>query len=105
MLNLQWNTVAFYPAGYHARRILVAAGVTLPEGWHLATALEEASRDGDTVRFAVIDLENLVDSPIFAGLHYKRIDLDPGAAVPVRSDGRRRRRRDPAHRGGSGPRR
>ena len=40
MLNLQWNTVALYPAGYFARRITFAPSVKLPDGWQFGTALE-----------------------------------------------------------------
>ena len=84
MLNLQWNAVALYPAGYYARQIMVEPTLRLPEGWQLGTALEMASREGDLVRFKPVGLDTLVDSPIFAGRYYRQIDLDPGAAVPVR---------------------
>ncbi len=84
MLNLQWNAVALYPAGYYARQIMVEPTLRLPEGWQLGTALETASREGDLVRFKPVGLDTLVDSPIFAGRYYRQIDLDPGAAVPVR---------------------
>jgi len=84
MLNLQWNAVALYPAGYFARQIMVEPTLRLPEGWQLGTSLETASREGDLVRFKPVDFDTLVDSPIFAGRYYRQIDLDPGAAVPVR---------------------
>ena len=84
MLNLQWNAVALYPAGYFARQIMVEPTLRLPEGWQLGTALETASRDGDLVRFKPVDFDTLVDSPIFAGRYFRQIELDPGAAVPVR---------------------
>jgi len=84
MLNLQWNAVALYPAGYFARHIMVEPTLRLPEGWQLGTALETASREGDLVRFKPVTLDTLVDSPIFAGRYFRQIDLDPGAAVPVR---------------------
>jgi predicted metalloprotease with PDZ domain len=42
MLNLQWNTVVVYPAGYFTRQIVVEASVRLPEGWQVRTALETA---------------------------------------------------------------
>ena len=84
MLNLQWNAVALYPAGYYARQIMVEPTLRLPEGWQLGTALETASREGDLVRFKPVSLDTLVDSPIFGGRYYRQIDLDPGAAVPVR---------------------
>ncbi|HYK80802.1 MAG TPA: hypothetical protein VEU95_14305, partial [Micropepsaceae bacterium] len=43
MLNLEWNAVALYPAGYFARQIMVEPGVKLPEGWQFGTALDTAS--------------------------------------------------------------
>jgi len=35
-------------------------------------------------RFKPVDLETLIDSPMFAGLYFKQYDLDPGAKYPVR---------------------
>ncbi|NYF22743.1 putative metalloprotease with PDZ domain [Xanthomonas sp. JAI131] len=83
LLNLQWNTTALYPAGYYARNIKAQASVTLPPGWSYATALETATRVGDTVTFKPIDFDDLVDSPMFAGKYYKRIALDAGGKAPV----------------------
>jgi predicted metalloprotease with PDZ domain len=86
MLNLQWNTVTLYPAGYYARQINTEASVTLPAGWQAGTALEVASKDGNTLNFKPINYDDLVDSPIYAGRYFKRLDLDPGAAAPVHMD-------------------
>ena len=83
MLNLQWLAMTFYPAGYYARRISVEPTVTLPEGWKFATALDGAKTSGATTKFAVTPLDILIDSPMYAGINAKRIDLDPGAKVPV----------------------
>ncbi len=86
MLNLQWNANTLYPAGYFTRRIQTQASVTFPAGWQFGTALEEASREGDTVTFKPIAFDDLVDSPIYAGRHFKRVDLDPGAKQSVHMD-------------------
>ena len=83
MLNLQWNSVSLYPAGYFARQIKAETSVKFPAGWQYGSALEMASRNGDTVTFKPIDYANLVDSPIYAGKYFKRVDLDPGAKTPV----------------------
>ncbi len=83
MLNLQWNANSVYPAGYFSKRIMTQATVKFPAGWQFGTALEVESRDGDTVRFKPIAYDDLVDSPIYAGKYFKRVDLDPGAKVPV----------------------
>jgi predicted metalloprotease with PDZ domain len=84
MLNLQWNTVALYPAGYAVSRIMVEPSVTLPSGWSKATALDIAATTGDTTRYQPVNLETLIDSPMFAGQYYRQIDLDPGGRSPVR---------------------
>ena len=84
LVNLEWNTVVFYPAGYYVSRIPVEATVTLPDGWHFATALETASSKGAAAAFKPVSVETLVDSPLFAGRYYRQLDLDPGAASPIR---------------------
>jgi predicted metalloprotease with PDZ domain len=66
-----------YPAGYYASRIPVEASVKLPDGWQLGTALETAGAADSVTTFKPVSLEVLVDSPIFAGRHFTRIDLDP----------------------------
>ena len=84
MLNLQWEVALLYPAGHYAARIRVVPTLKLPAGWSFAAALDGASTAGETTRFAATDLETLVDSPLFAGKYYRRVDLDPGAPRPVR---------------------
>ncbi len=86
MLNLQWNAVALYPAGYFARQIMIEASVRLPEGWQFATALETAASNGGVTTFKPYRFDTLVDSPIFAGRYFKRLDLDPGGPAPVHLD-------------------
>jgi len=83
IVGVQWNTVALYPAGYFARNIMVQANLSLPPGWQLGTALDQAEQKGNEVRFRPINFDDLVDSPVFAGKYFKRIDLDPGAGRPV----------------------
>ena len=86
MLNLQWNAVALYPAGYFTRQIDFAASATLPKGWQFATALETASTSGDTTTFRTVPFETLVDSPMFAGKYFKRFELGEIGGAPVRLD-------------------
>ena len=75
MLNLQWEAVSMYPAGYYTRRIPVVASVILPEGWQAATALRPTATAGNRITYGVIDYENLVDSPIIAGRYFRKDDL------------------------------
>src|SRR5258706_11084196 len=83
MLNLEWNSVAVYPAGYFARQIPFEASLKLPEGWQFGGALETASTNGGVVTFKTVSFDTLVDSPLFAGRNFKRFDLDPNGPVPV----------------------
>ncbi|MET0794380.1 MAG: peptidase M61, partial [Polyangiaceae bacterium] len=81
MLNLQWNALLLYPAGHFSRRIQVAAGVELPEGWGYGCALEGTTAEERVTRFKPVALDVLVDSPVFAGRHYRCIDLEDGGRV------------------------
>lgn len=83
IIDLAWNTVVLYPAGYFARRVSVSPSVKLPSGWKFASALEMASQTGDIVQFKETPLETLLDSPVYAGVNYKRIDLSTGPDNPV----------------------
>lgn len=83
MLNLQWTAVTLYPAGHYVRQIVVEASVRVPDGWQVATALKVVSTIGSLSAFAPVTFEKLIDSPIFAGRYFKRLDLNPDGAVPV----------------------
>ncbi|ALN82990.1 M61 family metallopeptidase [Lysobacter antibioticus] len=84
MLNVQWNQVALYPAGYYARGIQIVPSLKLPAGWQAGTALELDSRQGDSLRYRAMPFDTLLDSPVFAGRHFKQIDLAADAKTPVR---------------------
>jgi predicted metalloprotease with PDZ domain len=75
MLNLQWEKMSLYPAGHYVRRIRVRPRVLLPSGWTPATALDGRMQLNSSWSWAETDYETLVDSPIFAGKHYKSWDL------------------------------
>ena len=76
--DLTWNSVLLYPAGYFARQIQFASELRLPEGWKFATALDVKSQNGNTVQFKDVPLNTLIDSPLYAGAHYKRVDISSG---------------------------
>jgi len=84
MLNLQWNSMALYPAGYFTRQIMIEPTVILPADWKYGVALDVAADEGDRHRFKPVSFETLVDSPMFAGRYYRQVDLDPGGRSPVK---------------------
>jgi len=83
LVDLEFNQVAFYPAGYYTRQIKIQPSVTLPRGWQFATAMEEQSHTGASTTFKPLSFNNFVDSPLVAGEHFNRVDLDPKGDVPV----------------------
>ncbi len=84
MLNIQWEKAVFYPAGYYSRQITYQPSLRLPTGWQYGAALDTTSFENGLATFAPITLEHLADSPVFAGAHFRQIDLDPGGRSPVR---------------------
>jgi len=91
MLNLQWEKMSLYPAGYYVRQLKVKPTVTVPKDWQVFTALDGktsvgSSAAGNTVTWDVTDYETLVDSPIFAGLYADRHDLGKGVFLDLVAD-------------------
>ncbi|MBI2261598.1 MAG: M61 family metallopeptidase [Caulobacterales bacterium] len=84
MLNIQWEKAVLYPAGYDTSGITMRPTLRLPAGWRYGTALDTESFENGLATFAPISLEHFADSPLFAGAHYRQVDLDPGGRSPVR---------------------
>jgi len=83
ILDLNWNAVVLYPKGARSDDVTFAPSVTLPVGWKFGTALPGAHATGDSVEFAPVSLTTLVDSPLIAGIHYRRIELTRPGETPV----------------------
>ena len=86
MLNLQWEAVSLYPAGYFTRQIPVTATVTYPVGWQASTALRPTATSGNTVTYETVNYEVLIDSPVFAGKYFRRDDLGNGVTLNTVAD-------------------
>jgi len=85
MMNLQWENLSLYPAGYRVSRIPVQARVTFPAGWTDATALR-GTRTGNATSYPVTDYATLIDSPIFAGKFIATHDLGKGVRLDIMAD-------------------
>ncbi len=83
VLDLNWNAVVLYPKGARSDDVTFSPSVTLPAGWKFGTALGVAHAGGDDVEFAPVSLTTLVDSPLIAGAHYRRIDLTKPGETPA----------------------
>jgi predicted metalloprotease with PDZ domain len=87
MASIQWVANSLYPAGYYVRDIPIQATVKVPEGWHVATALRPESGAGTaTITYPTTRYDILMDSPLIAGAHYRRIELSPDVAIDAIAD-------------------
>jgi predicted metalloprotease with PDZ domain len=84
--DITWNSVLLYPAGYFSRDIKFETSIHLPEGWKFACSLEVKSENGNQIQFKETTLNTLIDSPLYAGANFKRLDLSTGPDNPVYLD-------------------
>ncbi len=77
MAVLEWNSVVMYPASIPVSHIPIIASLTLPAGWKSGTALTTTNQAGNTTNYASTTVEQLVDSPVIAGLYFREIALAP----------------------------
>src|ERR1700744_2475182 len=82
LLDLTWDSVAFYQAGSPTKLQTYEPTIVIPADWQYASALETAKHDGTTVTFKPVPFNTLVDSPVIAGKYFRTIDVTPpGASV------------------------
>src|SRR4029079_18569687 len=98
MMNVQWEAVSLYPAGYFTRQIPVQASLTIPGGWRAgagtsppggwraASALRPTGGDGGRIDYGVVSYEVLQDSPVFAGKYFRADDLGHGVTLNTVAD-------------------
>jgi predicted metalloprotease with PDZ domain len=84
--DVTWNSVLLYPAGHFSRDIKFETAIRLPEAWQFACSLDVKSQNGNLVQFKETPLNTLVDSPLYAGVNFKRLDLSTGPDNPVYLD-------------------
>ena len=72
---INWNQLVLLPQGYRSHDLQVAPSITLPTGWKFGTALPTPQTSGSTVRFDTVSIETLVDSPLAAGVHFRRFPI------------------------------
>jgi predicted metalloprotease with PDZ domain len=86
LLVLMWNTVLLYPKGRPAHEIMFEPQLRLPQGWKFNTSLPVANRSGDTIAFAPVPLDLLIDSPVQSGEFLRSIPLSSGGVPPQELD-------------------
>jgi predicted metalloprotease with PDZ domain len=82
VLDVNWNQVVLYPANASSDDVQVKPSIHLPDGWKFGTALTVADQSSGLVEFEPVSLTTLVDSPLIAGSHYRRIELTAAGESP-----------------------
>jgi predicted metalloprotease with PDZ domain len=73
MLVITWDQNLLYPSTGTIQNTTFKPSIVLPGAdWHFATALTGAQRSGNVVAFDDVSLEHLIDSPLDAGVNYRR---------------------------------
>jgi predicted metalloprotease with PDZ domain len=83
ILDLNWNAVLLYPQGTNSDAVEFAPSVILPPDWKFGTALTTRSVAGNHVDFSDVSLITLIDSPLIAGIHYRKFELTKPGETPV----------------------
>ena len=86
MVDVEWQRLLLYPAGWYVRDIPVEASVAFAAGMRAFSALAIAHQDGSRVAFARVTLDKLVDAPVYAGRYWRQFMLSPEMVAPVRLD-------------------
>jgi predicted metalloprotease with PDZ domain len=86
MMNVQWEQVSLYPAGHAVSKIRIKPSITLPQGWTGVAALDGANVSGNRIDYAETDYATLIDSPMFAGKHFRKWDLGEKVTLNVWAD-------------------
>ncbi len=84
LFTLTWNKVALTPQAPDYSAVMLSPSLRLPSAqWKYATALELASANGADLAFRRVSLEQLVDSPLDAGVNERSFDLGTWDGAPV----------------------
>lgn len=75
LVMVSWNQVLLYPKGASSDAVMFQAALKLPSGWHFGTALPVQTETPQEISFNAVALTTLVDSPVLAGAHFRRIPL------------------------------
>ncbi|HLY91905.1 MAG TPA: PDZ domain-containing protein [Candidatus Angelobacter sp.] len=81
LVMVSWNQVLLYPFGKKTDDIPIIASLKLPAGWKYGTPLPVSGEAGGAINFQQVSLTTLIDSPVLAGAHFRRIALTPEGPI------------------------
>ena len=83
---LMWNQVVLYPKGWPAADMTFDPSLKLPNGWKFSTSLPVRSESGNTITFAPVPLDLLIDSPVQSAEFMRVFPLNSGGKPPQELD-------------------
>ncbi|MDE1177109.1 MAG: hypothetical protein PW789_10975 [Edaphobacter sp.] len=89
MVDVEWQHLLLYPAGWFVRDIPVAAQLELPKGLLAFTALaplHPPDSSANLLAFSPETLDRLVDAPVYAARYTRQLVLSSPSHVPVHLD-------------------
>jgi predicted metalloprotease with PDZ domain len=75
---LSWNQLLLYPQGRKSDDVPFQASLRLPAGWKFGTALPVAGQSSGEITFKPSSMTTLVDSPVVAGLYFRKVQVSSG---------------------------
>lgn len=81
LVMVSWNQVLLYPKGVSSDAVTFQPALKLPSGWHFGTALPVGAETPQEISFNPVSLTTLVDSPVLAGAHFRRVPLSPQGPI------------------------
>ena len=73
---INWYAAMLYPQGAVNSVYAIEPSITLPAGWHYASALHARGQTGRTVAFTPVSLETFLDSPLLTAQYLRKVVLD-----------------------------
>lgn len=83
LVDVPWQRLLLYPAGWFARDISFATRLKLPAGFQAFTSLDVDRVSDGTVIYKPASLEALTDSPVYASRYWRRVKLTSNDVPPV----------------------
>jgi predicted metalloprotease with PDZ domain len=77
---VSWNQLVLYEPA-NSDNVYFSASLKLPDGWHYGTALPVENESNGQINFQTVSLTTLVDSPVLASRHFRRIPLTPEGPI------------------------
>jgi len=83
---INWESVLLYPLGRRPEELIYAVKLRLPAGWQHASALVDEKSSTDAIEFKPVSLVTLIDSPLLAGKHFRKVPLSGDQGPPCELD-------------------